>query len=92
MYIVYRLTCQIHKVIVYNISSEVLCVSINISTTTNFYQNLDTHMVSRFNSEEGGKVVHALVQFQRVEEHVLDHQRVISTTYVFKRQHGGAGW
>ena len=58
MYIVYRLTCQIHKVIVYDISSE----------------------VSRFNSEEGGKVVHALVQFQRVEEHVLDHQRVISTT------------
>ena len=81
MYIVYRLTCQIHKVIVYNISSEVLCVSINIyNITTNFYQNLDKHMVSRFNSEEGGKVVHALVQFQRVEEHVLDHQRVISTT------------
>ena len=80
MYIVYRLTCQIHKVIVHNISSEVLCVSINISITTNFYQNLDKHMVPRFNSEEGGKVVHALVQFQRVEEHVLDHQRVISTT------------
>ena len=85
MYIVYRLTCQIHKVIVYNISSEV-------SLSTDFYQNLDKHMVPRFNSEEGGKVVHALVQFQRVEEHVLDHQRVISTTYVFKRQHGGAGW
>ena len=85
MYIVHRLTCQIHKVIVYNISSEV-------SLSTDFYQNLDKHMVPRFNSEEGGKVVHALVQFQRVEEHVLDHQRVISTTYVFKRQHGGAGW